>query len=376
MVSPSCRIVSLTVTEKGYGIASDGQLDRSHPAVVADLANPETPTGVIGLIVAALARRMVLELPPFTVLSCDNLSHNGQKLRNATLTFAREAHGEQLSSWIESTVRFPSSMVDRITPASNAATTRLAAELTGREDQAAVETEPFTQWVMEDQFCAGRPEWECAGALFVNDVTPYERMKLRMLNGGHSMLAYSGQLSGKTFVRDVMADPDHAALVRRHLAAAAATVKGLAIDLDGYASALAERFSNPAIEHATAQIAMDGTQKLPQRITAPALETIAAGGSVRPFAFALAAWLAFLVQKDHDDRPLPLNDPKTTELQAALKDAETPGDIIHAVAGVCPGILPAALTDGAFGSALHAMLTDILSNGMNSVIHREAEQYS
>lgn len=366
MVSPGCRIVSLTVTEKGYGIASDGLLDRSHPAVVADLANPETPTGVIGLLVAALARRMTLSLPPFTVLSCDNLSHNGQKLRNATLTFARETHGAQLSNWIESNVSFPSSMVDRITPASSTDTAKLAAELTGREDQAAVETEPFTQWVIEDKFCAGRPEWECAGVVFVDDVTPYERMKLRMLNGAHSMLAYSGQLSGKTFVRDVMADPDHAALVRRHLAAAAATVEGLAIDLNGYASALAERFSNPAIAHSTAQIAMDGTQKLPQRITAPALETIEAGGAIRPFAFALAAWLAYLVQKDQHGHPLPLNDPKASELQAALKDAATSHDIIHATAAVCPDILPAALTNGAFGSALHDMLADILSKGMNA----------
>ena len=372
MASPDCRIISLTVTEKGYGITSDGQLDHGHPAVAADLANPETPTGVIGLIVATLARRMKLSLPPLTVLSCDNLSHNGQKLRNAVLTFARETRGKQLSNWIESHVSFPSSMVDRITPASNADTAKLAAELTGREDQAAVETEPFTQWVIEDQFCAGRPEWECAGALFVDDVTPYERMKLRMLNGAHSMLAYSGQLSGKTFVRDVMANRDHAALVQRHLAAAAATVKGLAIDLNGYAAALAERFSNPAIAHSTAQIAMDGTQKLPQRITAPALETIAAGGSIRPFVFALAAWLAFLVRKDPDGQPLPLNDPKATELQAALKDAATPSDIIHAVALVCPDVLPAALTNGVFGFELNDMLTAMLSKGMSAVIEQEA----
>ncbi|MFC7066619.1 mannitol dehydrogenase family protein [Brucella rhizosphaerae] len=375
MTSPNCRIVSLTVTEKGYGITSDGQLDRIHPAVVADLANPDAPSGVIGLIVAALARRMLSELPPFTVLSCDNLSHNGQKLRNAVLSFARETRGEQLSNWIENNVSFPSSMVDRITPASNADTARIAAELTGREDHAAVETEPFTQWVIEDQFCAGRPEWECAGVLFVDDVTPYERMKLRMLNGAHSMLAYSGQLSSKTFVRDVMADPDHAALVQRHLAAAAATVKGLTIDLDGYASALAERFSNPAIAHSTAQIAMDGTQKLPQRITAPALETIAAGGSIRPFVFSLAAWLAYLVQKDHDGQPIPLNDPKALELQTALKAVETPDDIIRAVALVCPDILPAILTSGAFGTELNDMLTAILSEGMSSVIRQEAMEH-
>ncbi|MFD1200117.1 mannitol dehydrogenase family protein [Brucella gallinifaecis] len=374
MLSPDCRIVSLSVTEKGYGITSDGQLDRNHPAVAADLANPESPTGVIGLIVAALARRMVLGLSPFTVLSCDNLSHNGQKLRNTALSFAQETHGEQLSSWIESNISFPSSMVDRITPASSAATIKLAAELTGLEDQAAVETEPFTQWVIEDQFCAGRPEWECAGALFVDDVTPYERMKLRMLNGTHSMLAYSGQLSGKILVRDVMADTDHAALVRRHLAAAAATVEGLAIDLDDYASALCERFSNPEIAHSTAQIAMDGTQKLPQRITAPALETIAAGGSTHPFVFSLASWLAYLVRRNPADQLMPLNDPKASELETALSAAKTPETIIHAVARICPDILPAELTNGLFGSALQAMLSAILSEGMSAVIKKEAAE--
>ncbi|WP_114216581.1 mannitol dehydrogenase family protein [Ochrobactrum sp. 3-3] len=376
MTSPGCRIVSLTVTEKGYGITSDGRLDHAHPAIAADLANPTTPTSVIGLIVAALSRRMMVGLPPFTVLSCDNLSHNGQKLRNATLAFARETHGEQLSCWIADNVTFPSTMVDRITPASNAETARLAAELTGREDHAAVETEPFSQWVIEDKFCAGRPQWERAGAHFVDDVAPYESMKLRMLNGAHSMLAYSGQLSGKNLVRDVMADPEHAALVRQHLAVAAATVKGLTIDLAAYAAALIERFTNPAIAHSTAQIAMDGTQKLPQRITAPALEALASGKPYRPFVFALAAWLAYLVRRGADGRPVPFDDPKAAELQTRLKEAETSEEIIHAVAAVCPDVLPAALVDGTFGCALREMLHAIQSDGILQVIKREAAKTS
>ncbi|OYR12115.1 mannitol dehydrogenase Rossmann domain protein [Brucella thiophenivorans] len=374
MTAPGCRIVSLTVTEKGYGISSDGQLDRSHPVIALDLENPQTPKGVIGLIVEALNRRMVNGLQPFTVLSCDNLSHNGQKLSNAVLAFAKETHGEKLFNWIASDVSFPSSMVDRITPASSVETARLAAELTGREDYGAVETEPFSQWVIEDQFCAGRPEWECAGVLFVEDVTAYENMKLRMLNGAHSMLAYSGLLYGKAFVRDVMADPSHAALVRRHLTAAAATVKGLTIDLDSYASALAERFSNPAIAHSTVQIAMDGTQKLPQRITAPTLDTIAAGGSIRPFAFSLAAWLAYLVQKDSNGNPQTLNDPRAMELQRALMNTVTSDDIIKTVAAVCPDVLPDKLTDGIFGTMLRGIVKEIQSGGMADFIKREAQR--
>ncbi|MGK9085908.1 mannitol dehydrogenase family protein [Brucella intermedia] len=374
MISPGCRIVSLTVTEKGYGISSDGRLDHAHPAIAADLANPETPSSVIGLVVAALSRREAAGLPAFTVLSCDNLSHNGQKLRNAALAFARETHGEQLSCWIADNVSFPSTMVDRITPASNAETARLALELTGREDHAAVETEPFSQWVIEDKFCAGRPQWECAGAHFVDDVAPYESMKLRMLNGAHSMLAYSGQLSGKKLVREVMADPEHAALVRQHLAAAAATVNGLSIDLEAYATALIERFTNPAIAHSTAQIAMDGTQKLPQRITAPALEALASGKPYRPFVFALAAWLAYLARKGNDGHPVSLNDPKATELLNGLKDIETSEGIVRAVASVCPDILPEALTDGVFGSTLRDTLHAIQSEGILTVIKREAAE--
>jgi len=374
MASPACRIVSLTVTEKGYGISSNGQLDHNHPAIVFDLVNPQTPMGVIGLIVLALKRRMEKGLPPFTVLSCDNLSHNGQKLRKAVLAFAKEVHGEGLFSWIANNASFPSSMVDRITPASSSATVKLAAELTGREDYAAVETEPFSQWVIEDQFCAGRPEWECAGVLFVEDVTAYENMKLRMLNGAHSMLAYSGLLSGKALVRDVMSDPDHALLVKRHLAAAAATVKGLSIDLDSYSSALAERFSNPAIAHSTTQIAMDGTQKLPQRITAPALETIAAGGSIRPFAFSLAAWLAYLVTKDRDGNPQTLNDPRATELQRALRNTATSDEVIRAVAAVCPDVLPEKLTEGIFGTMLREIVNEIQTEGMAAFIKREAQR--
>lgn len=372
MAAPACRIVSLTVTEKGYGITSAGVLDRSHPAVRADLAIPATPVGVIGLIVAALSMRRGAGLGGFSVLSCDNLSHNGQKLRAAVLEFAAETHGADLADWIEAKVRFPATMVDRITPASTPATVETARHLTGYQDLAAVETEPFSQWVIEDDFCAGRPAWEQTGALFVRDVAPYEQMKLRMLNGAHSMLAYSGQLVGRAYVRDVMANPEHAVLVRVHLAAAAATVRGLSLDLGAYASALTDRFANPAIAHATAQIAMDGTQKLPQRITAPALESLAAGTPVRPFAFALAAWLAWLARRDTEGRLGPLDDPKAAALTAAIKPQTTASGLVSAVARVCPDILPPNLSGGAFGAALRELLTMMLAEGMLAAIVREA----
>ncbi len=373
MTDPGCRIVSITVTEKGYGITSEGRLDRAHPAVAADLRQPTAPAGVIGLIVAALAQRRAAGTGPFTVLSCDNLSHNGQKLRGAVLDFAQATGDAALADWIGREATFPSTMVDRITPASTGTTAATARSLTGYEDLAAVETEPFTQWVVEDRFCAGRPAWERTGVLFVADVAPYEQMKLRMLNGAHSMLAYSGQLSGKTHVRDVMADPAHALLVRRHLAAAAATVTGLDIDLGAYAAALAERFANPAIAHATAQIAMDGTQKLPQRITAAALEAIAAGRTPRPFLFALGAWIAYLTRRDSAGALIPVDDPKATLLGAALAKARTPAEILAAVAAVCPDILPPALAQGAVGTALADIVAMIQREGMATTLLRESE---
>lgn len=373
MIAPACRIVSLTVTEKGYGITSAGELDRSHPAVRADLVTPTAPVGVIGLIVAALVMRRNAGLGAFSVLSCDNLSHNGQKLRSAVLEFAAETHGTDLATWIEAEARFPATMVDRITPASTPATAETAARLTGYQDLAAVETEPFSQWVIEDDFCAGRPAWEQAGALFVRNVAPYEQMKLRMLNGAHSMLAYSGQLAGRTYVREVMADPTHALLVRAHLAAAAATVRGLNMDLEAYASALADRFSNPAIAHSTAQIAMDGTQKLPQRITAPAQEALAAGTPVRPFAFALAAWLAWIARRDTEGRLCPLDDPKSAALIAVIERQTTASGLVSAIANVCPDILPPNLSGGPFGAALRELLTMILAEGMPAAIAREAQ---
>jgi fructuronate reductase len=371
IIAPGCRIVSLTVTEKGYGITSAGVLDRSHPAVKADLAQPAAPTGVIGLIVAALAARRDAGLRPFTVLSCDNLSHNGQKLRAAVLEFTNEAYGVDLADWIGTEARFPATMVDRITPAPSAATAETALLLTQYRDEAAVETEPFTQWVIEDDFCAGRPAWEQAGVLFVDDVAPYERMKLRMLNGAHSMLAYSGQLAGRPYVRDVMADPAHAALVRAHLAAAAATVTGLSLDLEAYAEALAHRFSNPAIAHATAQIAIDGTQKLPQRITATALDALAAGTPVRLFAFTLAAWLAWLAQRDATGQTIVVDDPKAALLATAVSAQATPAGLIEVISNLCPDILPKELTGGHFGATLHELLAEILLDGITAVIGRE-----
>ena len=291
MAAAPTKIVSLTVTEKAYGLnrATQG-CDPSHPAVAADLAAPDKPQGVLGLLTEALRRRRAAGIAPFTVLCCDNLPENGTLLRGALVDFARNID-PALADWIAADVAFPSTMVDRITPAATEATLAEAQALTGTEDHAAVETETFFQWVIEDDFPQGRPAWETAGVIFTEDVPAFEAMKLRMLNGSHSMLAYAGFHAGLPFVRDVMAHAPMAKLVRRHLAAAAATLPPIpGIDLIAYADALAARFENPGIAHETFQIAMDGSEKMPQRIFSAVPDARTHGVKIRPFAFATAPW--------------------------------------------------------------------------------------
>ncbi|MCS0495807.1 mannitol dehydrogenase family protein [Ancylobacter sp. MQZ15Z-1] len=373
MCDPAVKIVTITVTEKGYGIdrATRGP-DRTHPAVAADLAAPEAPAGVLGLLVAALARRRAAGIAPFTVLSCDNLPENGALLRDGVVGFARLVAPE-LAEWIAAEIAFPSSMVDRITPAPTAQTLVDAERLTGCTDLAAIETEPFHQWVIEDRFPAGRPAWEAGGALFVADVTPYERMKLTMLNGSHSMLAYAGFLAGHRYVRDVMADAALAGLVQRHLAAAAAVLPALeGIDLRAYAEALATRFANPAIAHETYQIAMDGTEKLPQRLLNPAVCAEEAGLPLRPFAFAVAAWMRYCLGECDAGETYALRDPREAEIKAALTDhGRDPGAISLALHGL-PGLFPEALKSSASWRAeVEDALSAMLAEGMKGAIGRE-----
>ncbi|KQV31879.1 D-mannonate oxidoreductase [Rhizobium sp. Root1203] len=345
---PAIRIVSLTVTEKAYGFdAANGGLDLKHADVAADLANPHAPRGVIGYLVEGLSRRRAKDIAPFTPLSCDNLPSNGAVLKRLVLDFA-ERVDPPLRQWIERNVPFPSTMVDRITPASTDATYRDAEALTGRQDLAAIETEPFTQWVIEDHFANGRPRWEKAGALMVEDVSAYEKMKLRMLNGAHSLLAYLGYIGGYEFIRDVMDDAGLAALARRQMNAAAATLDPLpGIDFDAYADELIARFANKAIAHRTYQIAMDGTQKLPQRLLEPATEALAHGSKAETYAIAVAAWMRYAIGIDRNGKSFELRDPRAGEIAALLADVPRNGGAVSAALFGLPGLFPAALTGNA-----------------------------
>lgn len=301
MADPATRIITLTVSEKGYcQDPATGDLDPENAAIKADLARSDQPMTVPGLLVEALRRRRQAGIAPFTVLSCDNLPANGRTLGRIVGQYAALVD-DALSDWIAGHVTFPSSMVDRIVPATSDADRAEIAALTGLEDAWPVVTEPFTQWVIEDAFPAGRPDLAAAGAELVADVTPFEHMKLRMLNGAHSTLAYVGQLLGHETVADAMADDALARLIAQVMDEAAATLDLPASDLARYGDALRTRFRNPALKHRTAQIAMDGSQKIPQRLLGTITEAHAAGRPWDGLARGVAAWIAYVRRGAVDD---------------------------------------------------------------------------
>ena len=270
MSDVSTRIVSITVTEKGYYLdLATGKLQINAPAIAADLASPATPKTILGLIVQALKARKAKGIKPFTVMSCDNLPNNGKLAKAAVLAFAREADAD-LASWIEANVCFPCTMVDRITPATTDADRAHVNSVIGMEDAWPVVTEQFYQWVIEDQFTMGRPDWDRVGAVFSDEIECWENMKLRCLNGSHSTLAYLGQLTGCETVADAMQLPLITDLLDPlwvEIRAVLHAPKG--VNPADYVDSLKQRFRNPALKHRTAQIASDGSQKLPQRLLAP-----------------------------------------------------------------------------------------------------------
>lgn len=359
MADPSIRIVTITVTEKGYGAdLAARRLNRADAVVAHDLANRAAPRqSLVGHLVAGLAARRDAGSSGLTVMSCDNLPENGTLLACLIRDFAAEVD-PGLVDWIERHCRFPDSMVDRITPAANEATFAIAEAALGRPDPGAIETEPFRQWVIEDNFAGPRPEWETAGAQLVRDVAPFEMMKLRLLNGSHSLIAYLGALRGLPAVRDVMANAELGAAVRvfmRHAAATLPPNRGL--DAAAYAAALIARFENRAIQHRCLQIAADGSQKMPQRIFAPARERLETGGDISAFALATAGWIRFLHGQDETGARLDIKDPLADHLRRALQDAGSkPLARVAALARV-PGLAHGGVLDNRrFAESVAALL--------------------
>lgn len=317
------RMVSLTVTEKGYCHDPASRVLRAEdPDILHDLAHPEAPRTALGFIVHGLALRRARELGPVTLLSCDNLRSNGDTLKGLVLAFA-QAVDPALAEWIGARCGFPNAMVDRIVPRTTEGDRARIAGTLGLEDAWPVMAEPFFDWAVEDRFVAGRPAWDAGGARFVRDAAPYERLKLRMVNGPHSALAYLGAMAGWSTVHEAMEQP----AMRRYLDALmreeiAPTLQGLeGLDLEAVRDRLLKRFANRALQHRTRQIAMDGSQKLPQRLLGTVREQLAAGRSVRRLALAVAAWLHDLRGVDERGEPYAIDDPLAEPLARWVREA-------------------------------------------------------
>lgn len=368
MADPAVRIVSLTVTEKGYcHNPATGALNLSHPDIAHDIANP-LPVSAPGFLVRALAARRAAGLPPFTVLCCDNLPDNGRVVRDVTLALAR-AIDPGLAEWIEGHGRFPSTMVDRIVPATTDDTIATVARLTAHHDAAPVQHEPFRQWVIEDDFVGGdRPDLAPLGVQFTQDVTPWEHMKLRMLNGTHSALAYTGYLAGHQTIADCMADPVFAAYARRlwtrEIIPALTPPPGA--DLTAYAAALADRYANPGIRHRTWQIAMDGSQKLPQRILGTLATAFDDGRHAPGLILAVAAWMRYVGGVDEQGQPIDVRDPLAPRLRALCDAASAPDARVRALLAVTE-IFPPALVPR-LTAPLTAALTRLTEGGARAAV--------
>ncbi len=375
MADPGVRIVTLTVTEKGYcHEPSTGRLNPDHPDIAHDLAHPEAPRSAPGFLVAALARRRAAGGRPFTVLCCDNLPSNGHLVRGVTLDLARLID-PSLAEWIEAEARFPSTMVDRIVPATKPEDIARLSELTGVLDRSPVMHEPFRQWVVEDDFVDGaRPDLGAVGVQLVEDVTPFELMKLRMLNGTHSSLAYLGYLAGHETIAETVADAPFAALCRHlwrnEIIPTLAPPPGE--DLAAYAEALLARYANPAIRHRTWQIAMDGSQKLPQRILGTIADDRAAGRHCPGLTLAVAAWMHYVGGTDETGAPIDVRDPLADRLRALSAAAPDAAGRVAALLAVGE-IFPAALAaDPGFRAEAAAALALLETEGARATVARIA----
>jgi len=363
---PQVAIVSLTITEKGYCIdPATGKLDTQNARILHDLENPTEPHSAPGILVEALHRRRERGLTPFTVLSCDNIPDNGHVVKNAVLGMAQKRSPE-LAKWIETHVSFPGTMVDRIVPAATEVSLAEITQELGVEDPCAISCEPFIQWVIEDNFVAGRPEWEIAGVQMVQDVLPWEQMKLRMLNGSHSFLAYLGYLAGFAHVSDCMQDDAFREAARRlMLDEQAPTLRITDVDLTAYADSLIDRFANPALQHRTWQIAMDGSQKLPQRMLEGVRVHLQRESAWPLLALGIAGWMRYVSGVDDAGNAIDVRDPLSEKIRAIVETSSEKGRVKALL----------ALSE-IFGSDLpqHAQFVDAITDAYQRIVERGARQ--
>ncbi len=371
MAAPDTRIVSLTVTEKGYcHDPATGELNEAHPDILHDLAHPAAPRSAIGYLAAALKARRAAGLAPFTVLCCDNLPANGRTVKRVIDRYAMLLDPD-FGRWVTEHVACPASMVDRIVPATTDEDRARISALLGVEDRWPVVTEPFLQWVVEDHFPAGRPDLAASGVELVRDVTPFEHMKLRLLNGSHSTIAYLGYLAGYETVSDTMADPDFASLIRalmdEEITPTLAMPAGT--DLDGYKSALLLRFKNPALKHRTWQIAMDGSQKLPQRLLGTIRDRLAKGAPIPRLALGVAGLMRYVWGTDEKGVAIDVRDPLAARLAAVAQEAGPVASRLAPALLAIPEIFGSDLpADPRFIAPVTAALDCLFRNGAKKTV--------
>ena len=340
------EIVSFTITEKGYHYNSDKkELDFGNQNIIDDLGNPQTPKTAVGFLVAGLRERYINGKTPFTVLSCDNLPNNGAVVKKIVLDFAQKID-PSLAKWISKEVSFPSSMVDRITPATKDQDIINFAEEYGVYDPALVVHEEFFQWVIEDNFSVGRPKFELAGIQMVSNVELHEKMKLRCLNGTHSALAYLGYLAGCNTIAECIFDDSMGNYIQylweKEIIPTLETPEGE--DLNDYCSELLQRYQNPAIEHRTWQIAMDGSQKLPQRILETVSDLLKHQRNFQGLALAIAAWIKYVTGKDVNGNMIDVRDPLAKDFAMIAKKSKTSEHYVDSILDQSK-VFPANLRD-------------------------------
>jgi mannitol 2-dehydrogenase len=372
LTSPDCAIVSLTVTEGGYFIEdSSGRFLADHENIRHDLEHPDSPRTWLGYVAEAANRRMKTGAAPFTLLSCDNLQANGAAARKALLSFG-EMRSATLRKWMETNISFPNSMVDRITPRTTDENRATITEKFGVIDLAPVVSEPFRQWVLEDEFAAGRPAWELVGAQMTTDVAPYEIMKMRLLNGGHSTIAYVADLLGFSTIADAASDPLLRKLLMQFMAEVRPTVKPLpGVNLDDYTATIVKRFSNTAIRDQVARICSDGCAKMAKFIVPSLVDLLKARKSPRVLPFVLASWLHYLRGLDENGRQMTISDP----LLGALKPFQDAGGSDARLALSTRSLFgDVAATHPQLVTQVQSALDELRSHGVRAAIEQTIQQ--
>ncbi len=343
LAAPDTRIVSLTITEGGYFIdEGTGSFLENHPEVRHDLEHSGEPVSALGFLAESLDRRRHRGLPPFTVMSCDNLQGNGHVIGRVLSAFA-ELRDPALRAWIERHVAFPNSMVDRITPATAARDIEFVREHFGIDDAWPVVTEPFKQWVIEDTFSNGRPHWERVGAELVSDVAPYELMKMRLLNGSHLAMAYLGALMDFTFVHEILRDSLMRTFIETFMEEVTPVVPPIpGVSVTDYKQTLIERFSNPAINDQVTRICSEGSAKMPKWVLPSIVELLAQGRSFELTSFVVASWIFYLGRGVADNgKPLDIVDARAAELRAVAKNGGLDPAAMLSVRSIFGEVLPA-----------------------------------